>query len=129
MINSFCGFIPSLTQQRYGLQARQTSRWDFTLLLRRRLACSAGAATPTRRASRRGCAPRARAINYNDIAAPWVPGVTGRIRTSAGTILVPRRAGPLKVWAVIGGEKTNVLTLRVLPRAQLLTAQAVGHRR
>ena len=32
VINSFCGFIPSLTQQRYGLQARQTSGWDFTLL-------------------------------------------------------------------------------------------------
>jgi hypothetical protein len=55
-------------------------------------------------------------INDNDIAAPWVPGVTGRIRTSAGTTLVPRRAGPLKVWAVIGGEKTNVLTLRVFSR-------------
>src|SRR5215213_8858477 len=38
-----------------------------------------------------------RGVNYNDIAAPWVPGVTGRIPTEAGTTFVARRGGPLKV--------------------------------
>jgi hypothetical protein len=37
------------------------------------------------------------------------PGVTG-------TWLTPRRGGTLKVWATIGGHRTNTLRIRVLPR-------------
>jgi hypothetical protein len=113
--NSFCGFVPSLTQQRYGLQARQTSGWDFTLLFDDDSLLGGNRHTHAGRVKTR-LRSKGAGINYNDIAAPWVPGVTGRIPTAAGTTLVPRRAGPLKVWAVIGGAKTNVLTLRVLPR-------------
>ncbi len=114
--NSFCGFIPSLTQQRYGLQARQTSGWDFTLLFDDDSLLGGSRNTHAEPRQDAGCAPRAPGTNRNDIAAPWIPGATGRIPTSAGTILVPRRPGALKVWAVIGGAKTNVLTLRVVPR-------------
>lgn len=113
--NSFCGILPTRTQLKYGLQARQTSGWDFSLifnedsLLGRSRFSHAGRVRTRLRAKGAG-------INDNDLAAPWIPGATGRIPTVAGTTLVPRRAGPLKVWAVIGGAKTNVLTLRVLPR-------------
>jgi len=113
--NSFCGFVPSLTQQRYALQARETSGWDFTLLFDDDSLLGGSRSTHAARVKTR-LRSKGAGINDNDIAAPWVPGVTGRIRTSAGTTLVPRRAGPLKVWAVIGGEKTNVLTLRVFSR-------------
>lgn len=113
--NSFCGFVPSLTQQRYGLQARQTSGWDFTLLFDDDSLLGGSRHTHAARVKTR-LRSKGAGINYNDIAAPWIPGATGRIPTAAGTILVPRRPGPLKVWAVIGGAKTNVLTLRVLPR-------------
>jgi hypothetical protein len=112
--NSFCGFIPSLTQQRYGLQARQTSGWDFTLLFDDDSLLGGNRHTRASRVKTR-LRSKGAGINYNDIAAPWVPGPTGRIPTAAGTTLVPRRAGSLKVWAVIGGAKTNVLTLRVVP--------------
>jgi hypothetical protein len=113
--NSMCGFMATERQLRYALQARQTSGWSFDLrfdddsLLGVSRYKHAGRLKTRLRSKGAG-------INYNDIAAPWVPGATGRIPTAAGTILVPRRAGPLKVWAVIGGAKTNVLTLRVLPR-------------
>jgi hypothetical protein len=113
--NSFCGFLPSLTQQRYGLQARQTSGWDFSLIFNEDSLLGVSRNSRTGRVKTR-LRSKGAGINYNDIAAPWIPGASGRIPTSAGTILVPRRPGPLKVWAVIGGEKTNVLTLRVLPR-------------
>jgi hypothetical protein len=33
-----------------------------------------------------------------------------------GTWFTPRRAGKLKVWATIGGKKTNVRRMRVLPK-------------
>jgi hypothetical protein len=113
--NSFCGFLPSLTQQRYGLQARQTSGWDFSLIFDDDSLLGVSRSTHAGRAKTR-LRSKGAGTNRDDIAAPWVPGATGRIPTAAGTILVPRRPGPLKVWAVIGGAKTNVLTLRVLPR-------------
>ena len=113
--NSFCGFIPTLRQQRYGLQARQTSGWDFSLIF------NEDSLLGVRRfsdAGRRRTILRARGagINWRAIAAPWIPTATQRFPTAAGIILVPRKPGPLKIWAVIGGEKTNVLTLRVAPR-------------
>jgi hypothetical protein len=33
-----------------------------------------------------------------------------------GTYLTPRRGGTLRIWATIGGKKTNALTVRVLPK-------------
>jgi hypothetical protein len=33
-----------------------------------------------------------------------------------GTWVRPRRGGTLKIWAVIGGKKTNTLSIRVLPK-------------
>jgi hypothetical protein len=33
-----------------------------------------------------------------------------------GTWMTPRRAGYLKIWATIGGKKTNTLRVRVLPK-------------
>lgn len=113
--NSFCGFIPTLRQQRYGLQARQTSGWDFSLIF------DEDSLLGVRRfsdAGRRRTILRARGagINWRAVAAPWIPTATQRFPTAAGMILVPRRPGPLEIWAVIGGEKTNVLTLRVVPR-------------
>lgn len=33
-----------------------------------------------------------------------------------GTWLNPRRAGTLRVWATIGGHRTNTLRIRVLPK-------------
>jgi hypothetical protein len=33
-----------------------------------------------------------------------------------GTWFTPKRAGKLKVWATIGGKKTNVRRMRVLPK-------------
>ena len=113
--NSFCGFIPSLRQQRYGLQARQTSGWDFSLIFDDDSLLGMSRSTRAGRVKTR-LRSKGAGTNRNDIAAPWIPGASGRIPTAAGTILVPRRPGPLKVWAVIGGAKTNVLTLRVLPR-------------
>jgi hypothetical protein len=113
--NSFCGFLPSRTQLRYGLQARQTSRWDYSLVFNEDSLLGMSRYKYAGRVRTRLHA-RGAGVNYNDIAAPWVPGVTGRIPTAAGTTFVPRRSGPLKVWAVIGGAKTNVLTLRVVPR-------------
>ena len=113
--NSFGGFIPSLTQQRYGLQARQTSGWDFTLLFDDDSLLGGSRNTHASRVKTR-LRSKGAGTNRNDIAAPWIPGATGRIPTSARTILVRRRPGALKVWAVIGGAKTNVLTLRVVPR-------------
>jgi hypothetical protein len=113
--NSFCGVNVNRTLERYGLQARQTSAWDFSLvfnddsLLGVSRYSTAGRAKTVLRAKGAG-------INDRGPAAPWIPGPTGRIPTAAGTRLVPRKAGPLKVWAVIGGAKTNVLTLRVLPK-------------
>jgi len=113
--NSFCGFLPTRTQLRYGLQARQTSRWDYSLVFNEDSLLGMSRYKHPGRVRTRLHA-RGAGVNYNDIAAPWVPGVTGRIPTEAGTTFVPRRGGPLKVWAVIGGYKTNVLTLRVVPR-------------
>ncbi len=113
--NSFCGFIPTLRQQRYGLQARQTSGWDFSLIF------DEDSLLGVRRfsdAGRRRTILRARGagINWRSVAAPFIPTATQRFPTAAGMILVPRKAGALRIWAVIGGEKTNVLTLRVVPR-------------
>jgi hypothetical protein len=110
--NSFCGFIPTLRQQRYGLQARQTSGWAFSLIF------DEDSLLGVRRfsdAGRRRTILRARGagINWRAVAAPWIPTATQRFPTAAGMILVPRKPGPLRIWAVIGGEKTNVLTLRV----------------
>ena len=115
LFNSFCGFIPNRTQSRYGLQARQTSRWNYSLVFNEDSLLGMSRHKHAGRVKTRLRAKGA-GVNYNDLAAPWVPGVTGRHPTEAGTTFVPRRPGPLKVWAVIGGEKTNVLTLRVLPR-------------
>lgn len=115
MGNSFCGFLPTRTQLRYGLQARQTSRWDYSLVFDEDSLLGMSRYKHPGRVRTRLHA-RGAGVNYNDIAAPWVPGVIGRIPTAAGTTFVPRRPGPLKVWAVIGGAKTNVLTLRVVPR-------------
>jgi hypothetical protein len=33
-----------------------------------------------------------------------------------GTFIRPRRGGTLRIWATIGGEKTNTLRIRVLPK-------------
>lgn len=113
--NSFCGFIPTLRQQRYGLQARQTSGWDFSLifdddsLLGVRRSSDAGRRRTILHA-------RGTGINWHAVAAPWIPTATQRHPTAAGMILVPRKPGSLRIWAVIGGEKTNVLTLSVEPR-------------
>jgi hypothetical protein len=112
--NSFCGFLPSRMQARYGLQARETSGWDFSLIFNDDSLLGVSRFSHAGRLRTRLRA-RGAGVNHNDIAAPWIPGASGRIPTAAGTILVPRRAGPLRVWAVIGGAKTNVLTLRVLP--------------
>jgi hypothetical protein len=35
---------------------------------------------------------------------------------AVGTWLTPRRGGTLKIWATIGGNKTNTLRVRVLPK-------------
>lgn len=113
--NSFCGINPTNRQLRFGLQARETSDWDFTLIFNED---SLLGRSRDSRAGRKATRLRARGagVNYNDLAAPWVSGATGRIPTQAGMTMVPRKAGKMKVWAVIGGAKTNVLTLRVLPK-------------
>ena len=33
-----------------------------------------------------------------------------------GTWMNPRRSGTLRIWATIGGKKTNKLPVRVLPK-------------
>ena len=33
-----------------------------------------------------------------------------------GTWVNPRRGGTLRIWATIGGHKTNTLRIRVLPK-------------
>jgi len=66
--NSFCGFIPSLTQQRYGLQARQTSGWDFTLLFDDDSLLDGSRHTHAGRVKTR-LRSQGAGINYNDIAA------------------------------------------------------------
>jgi hypothetical protein len=113
--NSFCGIVPTNRQARYGLQAGETSGFDFTLIFNEDSLLGTDARS---RAGLRRTLLHARGAGLNGKAParPWLPGATGPVPTQAGVRLVPRRGGKLRVWAVIGGAKTNVLTLRVLPR-------------
>jgi hypothetical protein len=111
--NSFCGVdVPVRLADRL-LQARRRSSADYhtvfngpSLLGVRKLS-RAGRARTILRARGAGLRIRRRARSY-------VPGATGRIRTEAGIVWRPRRAGWLRVWAVIGGHRTNALAFKVL---------------
>jgi hypothetical protein len=58
---------------------------------------------------------RGAGLNFHAPARSSVPGPVGPISTGAGMRLTPRKRGRVRVWARIGGYKTNVLAFRVLP--------------
>lgn len=113
--NSFCGVVPTIRQLSRTLQARETSSWDLDLIFNADslLAVKRRSAAWFRRIRIHA---RGAGLRGSARARPWVPGAIGPITTQAGVRLVPRRGGRLKIWAVIGGEKTNVLSLKVFPK-------------
>jgi hypothetical protein len=113
--NSFCGVNVPIRLTDSLLQARRRSAADYhtvfngpSLVGAPKLS-SAGRARTILRARGAGLRIRRRARAY-------VPGATGRIHTEAGIVWRPRKRGWLRVWAVIGGFRTNALAFRVLPR-------------
>jgi hypothetical protein len=55
---------------------------------------------------------RGAGLNFKRFADPAILRNYGEI----GTFIRPRRGGTLRIWATIGGKKTNTLRVRVLPK-------------
>lgn len=105
---SWCGVNLSPRQSERVLQARQyfevswTMRYDAAALMRR--------GVPMMRQIRlHGRGAGIRFKKKPDRSMLNDPGVIG-------TWFTPRRAGRIKLWATIGGKKTNVRRMRVLPK-------------
>jgi hypothetical protein len=114
LTNSFCGLNVPNRWLTTVLQARQPSGVDFSLTF------DDSSLLGVRRFSRAGRAKtilyaRGAGLKFHARARSSVPGPTAPIPTGAGMRWVPRKGGTLKVWAVIGGYKTNVLAFRVVP--------------
>jgi hypothetical protein len=111
--NSFCGVdVPARLTDRV-LQARRRSSADYHTVYN---GPSLVGAPKLSRAGRARTILRARGagLRIRRRARAYVPGATGRIHTEAGIVWRPRRAGWLRVWAVIGGHRTNALAFKVL---------------
>jgi hypothetical protein len=111
--NSFCGLDVPIRWLDTVLQAGQTSNGDFHMTFDDSSLLGVGRFS---RAARRRTVLFARGagLRVKARARPWVPGATERIRTEAGIRWTPRKAGTLRVWAEIGGHRTNVLAFRVV---------------
>jgi len=105
---AICGYNLSIGQSKRLLQARQYFRLIWYMRF-------SGASL-----LKSGVAPRkqvklfARGAGLNQKTAPDKTLLFGT--GDIGTTLVPRRAGTLKIWATIGGHRTNTLRIKVLPR-------------
>jgi hypothetical protein len=112
--NSFCGFDVPNRWLTTVLQARQTSGVDFHLTF------DDSSLLGVRRFSKAGRAKtvlfwRGAGLHGHGAARSFVPGPTAPIPTEAGVRWAPRKRGTLRVWAKIGGYRTNALAFRVVP--------------
>jgi hypothetical protein len=106
--SGFCGVRVPRSKLDKWLQARQYAELAYTL------AYSAASLTRPDRPELRQIKLFARGAGVRKKASPD----RGMLRElgAIGTWVNPRRGGTLRIWATIGGKKTNTLRVRVLPK-------------
>ena len=111
--NSFCGFNVPNGWLDSVLQARETSNVDFHMTFLDRSLLGARRYSKAGR-NRTVLFARGAGLRVRAPARPWLPGADGPQRTEAGIRWTPRKAGTLRVWAEVGGHRTNTLAFRVV---------------